>query len=432
MNRWIVNTAVMFATIVGIFINNLGKDTYALSCIVLAVSVMSVVRARKDWYMFTIYSFLLYCNYSVHMMFYLRYYSSPGLYMTYVGSEIGALGLDIHAIFTMCMFIVIPQVKGRRQPIRSLDVDNRDNPYVVIADIILMLWILIFAFGSLDFKGVRGGNTTFGEFSTVFVILGAYFSGNRKSLKFALILMAVLYTLKGFLMGERVAGLQLIMIVIFTFYAEKLSLKKLLLPAIFLFLFMRIIGDQRGHFTFTMSAFEAAFDNLMESKLVFDTCFAAWHTSMTFLDCLSLTDWIERLHLFGRFLLGILYGSTRIEFALLGFYARQFLEHCGGGFMPFYAYFYLGMPGVLLICAWLGFLFRAMRKAYTTDNGLIRCMAIYVTCAVPRWYLYSLFNITRTLLLMSIGYCVFDYVDRTMKTIASKMHTSSLLQVYHL
>lgn len=426
MNRWILNTAVMFATIVGVFINNLGTNTYALSCIVLAVSVMSVVRARKDWYMFTIYSFILYCNYSVHMVFYLKYYNDSSLFMKYIGTETASLGLDIHAIFTMCMFLIIPYVKGRRQPIRSLYIENRDNPYVVIASIVLMLWVLIFNFGSLNFEGSRGGSSPIAEYSTVFVILGAYFSGNKKPIRFALILMATLYTLKDFLMGERVAGLQLIILVLLTFYAEKLSLKKLLPPAIILLFLMRIIGDQRGYFTLTWSTLEAVMDRFSDKKFIFDTCYAVWHASMTFLNCLDFTDWGERLNLFGRFLLGVLLGNNRVEFAYLGSYSIKFFQHYAGGVLPFFAYFYLGMPGILLICAWLRFIFYLMRNAPITDNGFIRCMAIYITSSVPRWYLYYPYPITRSLILMAIGYCVFDYTDRIMKSITAKIYSSAL------
>lgn len=428
MRHWTVNLAVVCATLAGILFDLDGSNDYALSCIVLAVSVMSVFKARKDWYMFAIYSFILYCTYSIHMSFYLRYYTPPYLLMQhYIGTRVATLGLHVNAIFAACMFVIIPQpytLNGKRPPMRSLLVNNRDNPCLVAADILLMLWILVYSFGNFNFEGTRGGNTAEGEFSSIFIIVGAYFAGKRKSTKFALILMAALYTLKGFLMGERIAGLQLIIMVMFTFYAEKLSMKKLFLPGLFLFILMRIIGDSRGNFSLSVDAISSAVEDLAEKKLVFDTCYAAWHTSMTILNCLDFSGWNIRMWLFGRFWQALLISSRLIEFSHLANYADRFFDNWGGGMMPAIAYFYLGMPGVILMCAWLGFLFRQMRTVNVTDNGFVRCMAICIVTLMPRWYLYNLYTVTRSVMQLGIGYFMFDYTDRAMKLIATKIHRS--------
>lgn len=72
--------------------------------------------------------------------------------------------------------------------------------------------------------------TTFYEYSTVLVIIGFWYSGKSTLYRGALVMVSAMYAAQNFIYGGRVTGLQLILIVVFSLYAEKLSLQAFLDP----------------------------------------------------------------------------------------------------------------------------------------------------------------------------------------------------------
>ena len=88
----------------------------------------------------------------------------------------------------------------------------------------------------------------------------------------------------------------------------------------------------------------------------------------------------------------------------------DYVHHTGGGFIPHFLYFYLGplgaMAGGLLVSAFLN-LIRTINNA---SSGLVKSIAIYITCITFRWYLYSPLDMLRGVLFLVIVYYTFTRI----------------------
>ena len=94
--------------------------------------------------------------------------------------------------------------------------------------------------------------------------------------------------------------------------------------------------------------------------------------------------------------------------------------------MPYYGYFFLGFAGVIITVIYLHFILRIVRDSVSSDDGCKRCIAIYITAQVLRWFLYSISHITRTLLAFLLAYYVLDFIDRSMRKHASIIHAGDM------
>lgn len=396
-----------------VLLNSQGEYNFAVSYITLAIGLISVYKVRRSWYLFTIYSCILYCNYSVIITLYLTH-NVGGLFTSYAGTQEGVLGLNILCIFSVFLLVAAPKV-SIRQKIRSIVADNRSNYLLVTAIVAVLFLVMILGFKRPDVKGVRGSPTTFYEYSTILIILGFWYSGKSTLCRGVLVFLAALFAVQNFIYGGRVTGLQLILIVIFSLYAEKLSFRRFAIPAIMLFLLMSAIGAQRARLELSADTFTDVADVLGTNHLALDTAFAAYHCSMTFLDTLNFTGWGMRLYLFVRWTLSMFLGGNLVSDSQLCDYTHQFFVHYNGGILPYYGYFYLSWLGIILLAVYCSFIFRLMDKAAYSDNGLMRCIAVYVTITVLRWWLYSPSAIIRGVMLMCVAYFVLDYADRAMR-----------------
>lgn len=148
---------------------------------------------------------------------------------------------------------------------------------------------------------------------------------------------------------------------------------------------MLAIGAQIANIVLSSNTFSSVVDSLIGKKhLALYTAYSSYHTSLTFLDTLNFTGWEKRLDLFMRWVLSMFLGN-RVPDSQLSSYTHQFFAHYWGGILPYYMYFYLSYLGLLLMACYCGFIFRKVKDATDSDNGLARCFAVYVTISVVRW-----------------------------------------------
>ena len=86
--------------------------------------------------------------------------------------------------------------------------------------------------------------------------------------------------------------------------------------------------------------------------------------------------------------------------------------HQGGGWIMFYAHFWGGVIGVILVGSYIVFITRHIVKLVDSNDYFKNYLALYVTASVPRWFLYSPSQITRGIFIYALLYGAFMFIHK--------------------
>ena len=145
---------------------------------------------------------------------------------------------------------------------------------------------------------------------------------------------------------------------------------------------------------------ESVFNSLLRGGLANDTSYAAYQTSMNILRFADITSLWNRLLYFLKYLLYIVAGSA-VPDVNLSILALEVGGHGGGGWLPTYAYFWLGYIGVIAAGVGLAWLVNTTTNLQKRRSYL-NYLALYIVATSPRWYLYSPSPLTRGLLMFTL------------------------------
>lgn len=386
-------------------LNTSGQYNASMAVLTLAVNLHSCFKVKHNWYLLIIYGFIFYSNYSICMANYIAHIDDYFTAWQYTQTAVN--GLYILLVFSLLLNLIAPQHKPER-PIPPLLVNNRYHLAITVGILFLLICIGIFSFSRPDIAGERGSGSALYEYAIVGFIIGLYYTGKVRWLQFLYVGLGIFFVLQNFMFGGRIESLQIILLFVFAFLTDKLKLSYVL-PFLFIGLIILTgIGHFRAQFELNTANLLQVINILKNNYLVTDTAYAAYFASLTFLAVLPFTPWAMRLHFFYKFLVYIFLGSGVSGFNLWG-YTNGFFRHYGGGLLPFFAYFYLGIIGVLVTAYYLWFLFKKINSISENSSGFWRCAGLYLTVSVFRWYLYSPSQITRGFLLFSICYLIAHY-----------------------
>lgn len=380
--------------------------TYSL----LIVSIYSLVYVRRNIMLFTLFSLIAYFNYSIMIANYIKVL--PTYFTSLSDDPVSLEGLIILFFFQILIVVFIPADIGPTITQRSIFVKKSQNNSFVLTAVIgfVLLYILLFQFQRPEILGARGTPEPLYEYSLVFFIVGYYFVSSRKPFKIFLSVLLGFFVLQNFAFGGRVIGLQLILAYILIFHAHRLTIIRVLPVLLVGFIILSIIGEQRAEISFSFQSVGSILDNLFEKAFALDTAYSAYFTSLTFLKTADMLTFAERLDLFLRFLLSIVFGG-RVSGSVLASYTRSFYIHYFGGVLPFHLYFYLGWLGIALSAFLVRIYISIINSLRDDSGGLKKCVSVYVVVSVFRWYLYSPLGLLRGVILLSIVYLVASIVS---------------------
>lgn len=405
-NLWIISMwAISACTLY--WLNTDGQFNIAIAWLIILISLHSVLKAKKNLYLFLIYGFIFYSNYSICVANYI----SPifSFFTSWNKLPVATEGLYILLVFTL-LFNLLANNTGFHPP--ALVRHNKNN--IIIASVIWvsLVCIGIFAFGRPDVIGDRGTPSSLYEYSTILAILGIYYSGTKRWLHILYITVLLGFAFQNFIFGGRVTGIQLLVMIFLCFFNDKVKLVYILPVIIIGFIAMSAIGQFRAELTLDITSLTTTLNILKDNKMLLDTAYSSYFTSLTFLETLDFVSLSQRFYLLSRFVLYLFVGSV-IPDSNLAIFTRNYFVHYFGGILPFFGYFYLGWSGVILIACYLHFLFKHMQRIDIHSSGLWRCLSVYITITTFRWYLYNPSQLLRGLLLLIICYllcCLFHRI----------------------
>ena len=407
-NSMVEHYFVVGVALVLFLANQSGAINELVAICYLVVGLVCLYRVRNSWKLLIIYGWMLYSNYSIAMAFFLDPLSN--FFTTYATTVIGATGNNIILFFSICTYLILPSHSLYTEEFILVD-ENRRNDAFYLCLMGALVLIFVWGFAAPSEVNGRGEGAPAYEYSIILFILCFYYCGKSKLYIALTAFLMLLYTLQEFIYGGRVTGIQQVICLFLCLFCDKISIKKTLPFLFVMYLLLTLIGQFRGALSLSFDIIKSAVESISDSMFVLDTAYSACHTSMTYIDVAQQLSWSERLCLFWQWCKSIVLGSSVPDFNLSS-YTRQFHMHYGGGILPFYFYFYLGLPGVVLITVHLFFLFKIIRNTSSKSSGYLKCLSIYLTTGAVRWYLYSPSGLFRGLLFMTLAYGGLQLADK--------------------
>lgn len=408
---WIIMIAIQF---VANLIGQLLPDgiqivlMFSSGLMLLVLSGVSVYYQRNNILGFVLNIMLLYFNYS---MVATVYWNHDGLDVHFTGYtwEEFLRCINIELVFYGTYLCVLK----RDLPIdRNVFTKQYKHSNWVVAACTAYILLAPFLFYKTEQFGTRGIFSAFYEYSLVVLIVALRFSGRKIKPLVALCVASAWLVIHGLLHGERVLSLQILIVWGLYLLLHFLSLKIVIpgcIAGIFVF---TLFGMYRGMNALEGDVFSNVLTTLFRGGLANDTSYAAYQAGMSIVRFADLqTIWDKLTYLF-KYILYLIGGSS-VPDVNLSVLSAQFNYHCGGGWLPYYFYFWLGYVGVILCGAAL-----AMAVNITTElkekKFFTNYLALYIVATCPRWYLYSPASLTRGILVYAVLYYLLKLTRRWM------------------
>ncbi len=404
----------LFASIIG-YAHHLPNVVLAAFCAVVSLILLFHMRNNRALllisftFLYTCYS-ILYANYLVPIT------TSP--YIVYRDSTAATVALSAFLLFLSCIVLMLPSRITRYSYGDPFPAKGKENAVIVLCILAVLLLVVVFGFKSADATTGRGSQTALFEYSTILFPVAFYFCGKSTPLRVATLILLVTFCARGLMAGERIAALQLILLVFFLFLSEKMRTKTMIFLMLVGLAFFTVIGPLRAGIG--SASIQDIVDTLsitLETGLAWDTAYSSWHTSITFILYGDLIDAGSHMALFGQWVLSVFFGNSVPE-SQLPQITCDYFWHMYGGITPVYFQFYLGALGVVLIAVLVSLILRLInRSLYGNSNAspvAVIC-SVYATISVFRWVLYSPSQITRGLLLCLLFTAICFWIDASMR-----------------
>lgn len=413
--KFMLLTLSIFIIICNIFYNfgNAGLNNL-IAGLVLFFSIYMLILFRKDVMAFILFLIITYFNYSIVFSRYLHVLTN--IYQEFyinVNERIYGIGITILLIFMLCLYVFINIINKNHH----YDVwfsREKKNPLIVIILIIILLLIFIFSFDR-SLYGSRGATSSIYEYSSILFIMAYYYCGNKKGLKAYKVVISIIifvFSLQGFIFGERVSGMQFLIVFFAFILSSKVTYKTVLLLT-FLGLFtMTSIGAFRSSYAIEDLSIKVIYNTLSQRMLTFDGADLAYYSSLTFVMVRDITDLLNHIQLFGKFFLSIFFGSSLVQGAELAKYTRQYYMHWYGGYYPFFFYYYFGWTGCVIFSIIISKILKSVINLKDSSQNYYKLLKIYIISSTPRWYAYSPQMLFRGVLLFTIVYLCFEFVNK--------------------
>lgn len=418
----LINSAILFAVYVAFGLN---IDVMPYSYIyLLMINVYMLLQSRQNFLLFIVFFIILFSNYSiVYSNYFIKF--DDTMFTDVLSERTQLVSLNVLVLFNLLIFLFV-RWKDVRPHVKEnifINSENKDNMIVLLLTIIL-IFVFFFGFQLPEEEGGRGTPSTLYEYSLIFFILYFYYSGSQKKIVYVGLLIVLLYSLQNFIFGGRIYGLQFLLVAYIMFLMHRVPMYKVLIGISVFFVLFSIIGVVRGALLTMDADIKSIFMSLFENGFALDTAYSAYYTSESFV---YLDERVEGVHLslFLDFLKSIFVGSGSAPDSVLPAFSSDYVNHYGGGLLPYYFYFYLGVWGVLLAAMLAAFYFNMILSMTEESNYFKKCLVVWIVSTTFRWYLYSPLPLLRGVLLLAVTYYIFAYIHYEWNRIFQGLKVSS-------
>ena len=395
--------------------------------LLLACSICLVAATRNNVILFMISFMIAYANYSACMVNTFPPYS--GYDTLYSAMPVSAFGMALVLLFTASLLLFIPHEIKAAGDLGIFDRCKEVKYAGILVPVITLVLVVIFFTCSSGFTlgaAGRATNNSIFEYAYVLFIFGFMIAGKDKILRSMMLAVALLYLAQVFLGGNRASGLAIVFLLFVLYVAGKVTWIKILPFLLLGFLAMVTMGYFRGGDEFFLFKLFDAWVVLGDNAGVWDTASYAFHQSIAFLRLDDVVGMDEKLYLTRQWLMSWFVGSGVVPDSGLAPYCQALYPGMGGGFLPHYAYFYLGIPGVIAFAGVVAWLFKMIATMGEIRSDLNFCIALSVTVTCCRWYIYSPAPLTTGIVFISIAYLFIRlFIEKATPGNASNCYVTS-------
>lgn len=423
----LINIALLPVTALIVLLDLDGEHHTIMGLYILGMNLIAVYRSRKSLYIMSVCAMITYSHYCIIFKYFITDYSKLSGFHAPHG-DISITGIIILCLFSYGLLVAVPKLDDDAPRVRLITEDCRDNPYIVAALVVLILYCIFIAYTPPP-KGVALLARPNGWFRNVdkFLIILFFYSGNRKIFKWIGTLLAVIFCARSFIGGERADALVVIIDTYLSLYAKKVKMRALVIPAMLLLMLFQGIITYRGRLFYMDNVAWAIAEATLENKFIIDTPLGGYLSACSFMQAANFANWETRLSFFGEWITSMfalpqtLGGSTNAN-GPLEVLAKKYAGYQGGGIFEYHFYFFFGFAGILVAVLIYYFLFIFLKRSVRSDNGFVRCLALYYAASAVNTYLYTPSGIFRAGLVFIIEYYLLDFGHKLMKGAIASFH----------
>lgn len=408
----------LLSLVINLSANNASSAALAAAASIL-VSLYLLVSARANKGLLIVFGYLFLSVYSSCIVNYFGMeIFSP--YQQWVGTPISFISINVLLLFLICIAVVFP-LKTPGYPTRRLVQDDRSSNGVVVA-ICAVSFLLcgVFGVGSASATSDRYGITPIYEYSMVFLIVGLYFGGNRKDSVVVFTILSIIRIVIDFAIGSRVTSAAILSIWYLMVFAPRVKARHAVPLLAVVFIAMLTVGELRGS-GFTISAVIDGIADYFQAGYAWDGAYAAYHTSESMVAYRELAISDPTVFDFGNYLVSLVTGVSGGHVELQREMSPLFWN-MGGGYLPFFFYYYSGYTGVAAASLLVGVLLRsfALCSENERDSDIGRFVFVWVCATSFRWLSYSVSPLVRGLLLVAVVFFALGVLAKVKPVLISK------------
>lgn len=270
----------------------------------------------------------------------------------------------------------------------------KQNNFIVVMNCLIMLAIYKFGFSGKNITDdVKYGTDGFGEKSIfteyyIMFLIFALVHTKSKIVKWGIILFSLLMIIKCVLYGSRISALLIILTLFVIEFANRFSVKTVILSAIIGIIGMNFLGILRHQKTENIDFLSIV--KLNPDKIMSSTQSDMFYGSVCFVGLIEdgIFDYSTRIKALAGFILRLFLPSNlSFEEGTLTVYGQKFTDWGGGAHPSTYFYVWLGWLGPVLFGYIIASLMNMLAKI--NINKYLMFVSIVLLITMPRWYGYE-------------------------------------------
>lgn len=374
---------------------------------VLLANIYMVISSRRNFLLFIVAFILFFSDYSI---IYANFAGTiDSVFTTRLSEKTFVMSMNVLTLFNLFLLLFVRWERINPGFVDNIFInENKQDNLILYILYALLIPIFFLGFTIPEVEGQRGSHSTAYEYSAILFLLFFYYCGYQKwHIRLGLFLVVV-YSLQSFIFGGRIEAIQFLLVTYIMLFMHRISMPKVIFAMVVMFALMSIIGQVRGELLSGNADVVLILSSLAERGFALDTAYAAYYTSESFVYIIDKFTPQKIMVLFWEFVKSVVIGSN--QDMLLTSISFEYVYHYGGGILPFYFYFYLGITGILVSSLLVAYYLNKILRLRADSSGYMKCLTIWIVSTTFRWYLYTPLPLLRGVLFLTIAYYSFAFL----------------------
>lgn len=392
------------------------EDIYLKFIIMLTMIMMIIdlIYFRFNNILFIFLIFLITYYIPLIQLYFFEYQLTPH-FTNYIGKFDEKMAF-IYCIFYLALSIAITNA-NKMHNIKYIDT-------IRLYDNTIIFWICIILIGIFTKLGhatpislgtYAKGSTIYNEYIIIWFTMALVFANKNKYRTIVVYLMYGIYTIINFTYGDRIAVLQVGILIFIMNFNSSFNWKKIILCVIAVYLVFGVIDNLRGF---------KGNNNNQEIKyniVVNNNQSQVFNSSVTILRMVDekVVNLYDRISSFTQYVLRLCVSKSKLtDLADLTGYSLKYFPNQGGGLLPAFVYFWGGIIGVIFIGYIIGNILKIITS--TKINSVHSLFAVGVITLIPRWIAYDPIQFIKIPMFILIIYEILKTIHKAFICIGGK------------